>query len=178
MILMATPAEQVREFARAFINGERNDERRAVIRAAYKQLTGFDLRRSCGTCYIEAIFKILNTMERKPCRYRLKKGAVLFAFGDADRTATCNNLTDELAEWHLRHTRGCAMFFDNLPLDAPKFGDPVRPVETENKAPNISAAQAAGIEQQAAAHPPTLDVQVKAAKATTTKRSHKAKPKK
>jgi hypothetical protein len=173
---MATPAEQVKEFARAFINGERTDERRAIIRAAYKHLTGLDLRRSCGTCYIEAIFKIINTMERKPCRYQLKKGAVLFAFGDANRTATDRNLTDELAEWHLRNTRGCAQFFITLPADAPKFGEPVK---TENKAPNTGTVdEAAGTKPaKPNEHPPVLEVTATAGKAEVKKRSHKAKPK-
>lgn len=113
----------VRAFARDYINGNQTQERRRIIRAAYYQLTGINLRVSCGTCYIEAIFTILKKMEQKPCKYRLKKGALLQAFGNSDLLCTNDNLTDEKAEWHLRNTRGAASLFAVMPAYAPQYGD-------------------------------------------------------
>lgn len=123
-----TRPEQVKAFAREFINGKRTNEQRTAIREALFQLTGEQLRITCETCYVEAIFKILKLMERKPCKYRLLKGAVLHAFGDADKLCTNDNLTDELAEWHLKHTRGAASLFDKMPDGAPQYVDPAAPV--------------------------------------------------
>ncbi len=54
-------------------------------------------------------------MESKPCRYRLKPGALLQAFGDASKTCTNHNLTDELAEYHLRTNPGVAHLFSIIP---------------------------------------------------------------
>lgn len=107
--------EEVKEFARDFINGNRTPERKRIIKDVYFKLTKERLRLNCDTCYIEAVFKILKIMEKKPCRYRLKKGALLQGFGDSSKTCTNDNLTDELAEWHLRNTRGAASYFSIMP---------------------------------------------------------------
>jgi hypothetical protein len=114
---------EVKAFAREYIAGVKTNERRRKISEAYFRLTGERLRITCETCYIEAIFKILRHMERPPCRYRLKKGAVLQGFGDASKFCTNDNLTDELAEWHLQNTRGAASLFAVMPA----------PIETESK---------------------------------------------
>lgn len=140
-----TRPEEVKAFAREFINGERTRERRMKISEALFQLTGDRLRVSCETCYIEAIFKIIKLMERKPCKYRLLKGAVIQPFGEG--YVTNDNLTDELAEKCLRTVRGCASLFDKMPEDAPEFVDPTivpvknEPVEKENKEANIPAPE-------------------------------------
>jgi hypothetical protein len=135
--------EEVKAFARDYINGNQTKERRNAIRAAYFQITGNNLRHSCGTCYIEAIFKILKHMEKKPCKYKLRKGAVLQSFGNADMFCTADNLTDERAEWHLKNTRGAASLFEKMPEDAPEFGDLeiVQPAKAE--APKAEAPKVA-----------------------------------
>ncbi len=124
-----TNLEAVKAFARDYINGAQTAERRRIIAAAYHQLTGDRLRLTCGTCYVEAIFIILKKMEQKPCKYRLKKGALLQAFSDSDKICTNENLTDELAEWHLRNTRGAASLFAILPEGAPAYGEAVKEPE-------------------------------------------------
>jgi hypothetical protein len=127
--------DQVKSFARDYINGQQTAERRRIIAAAYYQLTGERVRRTCGTCYIEAIFTILKKMELKPCKYRLKKGALLQAFGNSDKICTNENLTNELAEWHLRNTRGAASLFAILPADAPVYGEEVKAIAEPAKEP-------------------------------------------
>ena len=119
-----TRLEEVKAFARDYINGNRTRERDAAIRQVYQQLTGSTLRTSCGTCMIEGLFKILKIMNKPASKYQLKKGAVLQPFGNADMFATWETLTDEIAEWHLRHTRGAASLFAKLPEDYPAYEDP------------------------------------------------------
>jgi hypothetical protein len=108
---------EVLGFAKDFINNPdfRTKERKEKIRNVYKSLTGENLQLSCFTCYIEAILKIKKIMENKPCRYLLKPGALLQAFGDASKTCTNVNLTDELAEWHLNNNPGLIKLFSRVP---------------------------------------------------------------
>jgi len=114
--MLMAQADEVKAFAREFVNGKgRTAERKRLIQAVYFQKTGERLRVNCITCYIEAIFKIIHFMEKQPCKYRLKKGALLSGFGDASKTCTNDNLTDELAEWHLQNTRGAASLFAVMP---------------------------------------------------------------
>jgi hypothetical protein len=107
--------EEILTFSRDYVNGNQTTERKQKIAAAYKNLFGENLRTGCGTCYIEAIFKIKKRIEMKPCSYRLKPGALLRAFGDESKTCTNENLTDELAEYHLRTNPGCARLFSIIP---------------------------------------------------------------
>ena len=107
--------QEVLAFSRDYASGNQTSERKRKIAAAYRQLTGENLRVGCGTCYIEAIFKIKKYMEKKPCSYRLKPGAVLTAFGDETKTCTNENLTDELAQYHLSTNPGCAKWFSVMP---------------------------------------------------------------
>jgi len=51
----------------------------------------------------------------QPSKYALKAGVLLQAFSDASRVMTNKNITDELAEWHLKHNPGCAVYFAVLP---------------------------------------------------------------
>jgi hypothetical protein len=115
-----TLLEEVKGFARDFVNGNRTQERLLKVKAAYRQLTGENLRITCETCYIEAIFKILKAMEtpKKLCRYQLKKGAILQPFGGG--IITNANLTDELAEECLRTVRGAASLFAKMPKFEPE----------------------------------------------------------
>jgi hypothetical protein len=183
-------ADEVKAFAREYINGKKTAERTKIVQQAYSQLFGTPLRIRCGTCVIEAIFKILKQMDRKPCRYQLKTGAVLVAFGQADKIATNANLTDELAEWHLRNTRGASTLFSKMPADAPTFGSAetanndtkdkpsvkqvvtgIRPV-TAVKAGDLPKPKVnPKLEAALKAHAPKMEVVVKDAKPT-------AKPKK
>ncbi len=105
--------EIVKGFAREFINdpSARTKERKQIIAKVYKSLTDGPINSTCDTCLIEAIFKILSLMEKKPCSYRLQKGALLRVMGDESKTCTNDNLTDELAEFHLRTNPGCRKYF-------------------------------------------------------------------
>jgi len=78
-------------------------------------------------------------MEKQPSRYQLKRGAVLFAFGDASKTMTNANITDELAEWHLKNTRGAASLFAVIPTDS-KTAETVEMLKPNEPAEKTPAA--------------------------------------
>ncbi len=124
--------QEVLAFSRDYANGNQTKERKQKIAAVYKSLLGEHLKIGCSTCYIEAIFKIKMYMEKKPCSYKLKPGALLRAFGDESKTCTNANLTDELAEFHLRTNPGVARLFSYIP-PAPKELQIVPPVKKEVK---------------------------------------------
>jgi hypothetical protein len=132
--------QEVLTFSRDYVNGNQTKERKQKIAAAYLSLLGERLRIGCSTCYIEAIFKIKKYMEKKPCSYRLKPGALLTAFGDESKTCTNANLTDELAEYHLSTNPGCAKLFSVIP--AP-------PKELEIVVPEVKATEAKATEVKA-----------------------------
>jgi hypothetical protein len=116
-----TLKEEVISFARAYINfpKTRTSERKQKIRNLYKQLTGENIKVSCGTCYIEALLKIIKLNKMAQCDYLLKPGALLQAFSDSSKTCTNANLTNELAEWHLQNNPGVEKYFSKIPLGAP-----------------------------------------------------------
>jgi hypothetical protein len=107
--------QEVLAFSRDYANGNQTTERKQKIAIVYKKVTGENLNIGCGTCYIEALFLIKKFMEKTPCKYQLKPGALLRAFGDESKTCTNKNLTDELAEWHLTNNPGTAKYFAKIP---------------------------------------------------------------
>jgi hypothetical protein len=124
--------EEVLMFARDYINhpASRTKERKAKIRDAIRRLTGDVLGESCGTCYIEALFKIINL--NKMSKYELKKGVVLQAFGDASKTCTNNTITDELAEWYLKYHPEKRIYFAKIPVEVSVVPPTIRIVPPTN----------------------------------------------
>jgi len=59
-----------------------------------------------------------------PSKYVLKAGVLLQAFSDASKTCTSKNITDELAEWHLKNNPNNIKYFAVLPGD---FSDASKP---------------------------------------------------
>jgi hypothetical protein len=121
-LFFMTLLNEVIGFARDYINNRnhRTPERKEKIRNVLRSLTGELLNFGCSTCYIEALFKILNLNEMAtPKGYQLKKGVVLQAFGDASKTCTNLTLTDELAEWYLKFYPEKAVLFEKIPRMRP-----------------------------------------------------------
>ena len=119
-----TLIEEIHTFARDFINDKstRTISRKKKIREAFKQLTGKNVVISCSTCYLEALFEIINTTKMAtPKGYELKLGATLEAFGHPEKFCTNNELTDELAEWHLKENPGQIIWFSKVPATNQKL---------------------------------------------------------
>lgn len=109
--------DEILSFTREYINNvkERTPERKAKIRTVYRLLTGEKVRPSCSTCYIEALLVINKKSRMEPCKYHLKEGRRLMARGDWSKIMTNKNITNELAEWHLKHNPRCVNQFDRMP---------------------------------------------------------------
>lgn len=107
------------------MRGELDQEDRDAISRVYTRLFRSPVPRTCSNCMSDAFFEIYNVLKSRSqeflqlynCRYRLVGGAVLDIFGDSRWTATNKNLTDELAERHLRDNPQKARFFEALPDD-------------------------------------------------------------
>lgn len=127
--------KEISLFARDFINipSFRTSPRKKQIREAYKELTGEELKRSCSTCYVEALLKILNLIKMATPNYELKRGVVLEAFGDASKTCTNDTLTDELGDWYMRNQPDKKIYFSKYPE---KPINPVPEVISEKKVVN------------------------------------------
>lgn len=122
-----TLKDEIALFCRDYINNskERTPERDEKIETVYRQITGKNVRKSCGTCLIEALLEINTKLKMPPCRYRLKLGQRLTSFGNFRMNATNLNLTDELAEWHLRVNPTCRSRFEIIPGETPAPATPV-----------------------------------------------------
>jgi hypothetical protein len=177
--------EEVRSFARDYINGQKTPQRRQAIREAYREITGEELRHSCDTCYIEAIFKILKQMDKPSCAYRLRKGVIIQPFGGG--IITNDNLTNEIAEQALSdHTANASMFaVMPEPVEQDSNLTIVPAAKTENKEANVGAAPE--VAKVDLTHDSTADLKasadlakqpVKTVPNTTANRSHKAATKK
>ena len=113
-----TQLEIVLQFAREYINRpkSRTSQQRILIRDVYKELTGENVSVSCGSCYIAALLQIIKIKKKMATSdYVLKPGAILQAFGDSSKIATNKNLTNELAEWHLKNVPGSRAKFSKIP---------------------------------------------------------------
>jgi hypothetical protein len=113
-----TLIDEVLEFSREYINSryKRTPERKIKIAEALKILTGERVRRSCRTCYIEALIKIRNIMAT--ANYELKKGYVASFDNGAYKgikSFTNDQVTDELAAEYLRQFPSRVVYFVRLP---------------------------------------------------------------
>jgi hypothetical protein len=116
-----TSQNEVLSFAREYINrpASRTPERKAKIRELLFLTTGEKVVISCGTCYIEALYKILKTT--KMAKYELKRGYVAQFPSDASRCFTNKNLLEDpakyepLAEEYLKLFPERIVFFTKTP---------------------------------------------------------------
>jgi len=131
--------DDVIQFSHDYVNhpSSRTAERKAKIRQALLKLTGQKLGDSCGICYLEAIFKIIN--RTKMSNYELKKGYVAQFPGQGYhgvKSFTNLNLKlnpakyEPIAEEYLRLHPERAIYFVKIPklADKPKTLFQPRPV--------------------------------------------------
>lgn len=114
--------EQYKGMSAAEVRGliTRSADFRSETEKLYKSIYHKPLNKSCGDCWIDAYVLImrgdpnkLKAMQQK--RYNLRAGAVLVDPKDPTKTATMNNITDELAIYHLRIHPTCKRLFSLLP---------------------------------------------------------------
>lgn len=114
--------EQYKGMSAAEVRGliARSADFRTETEKLYRSIYHKPLNKSCGDCWIDAYVLImrgdpvkLQAMMKK--RYDLRAGAVLVDPKDPTKTATKNNITDELAIYHLRIHPTCKRLFNLLP---------------------------------------------------------------
>lgn len=78
----------------------------------------------CNDCYMDAYIEIMTTPTEKLIKmaereFELRAGAIMFdvVAGDRTKTATAQNLTDELALYHLRTNPSYIRLFAKYPAD-------------------------------------------------------------
>jgi hypothetical protein len=83
------------------------------------------------------LIKPLKITDMQRCDYLLKPGALLQAFSDSSKVCTNKNITNALAEWHLKNNPGCARLFAKIPPGAPITPDSTTPIRIIPKPGNI-----------------------------------------
>jgi hypothetical protein len=139
-----TITDEVLLFARDFINYKsfRTKGRKKKIREVYKEITGENIKISCSTCYLEALFTIIKNSKMATQKYELKKGVVLQAFGDASKTCTNDTITDELGDWYMKNQPEKRVYFSRYPLTLEPIINPeikIIPPVTEKQPEEIIA---------------------------------------
>lgn len=71
-------------------------------------------------------------MKKEACKYQLKSGALLIDPDDPTKNCTKFNLTNELAEYHLRRNPKCAKFFSAIPKEPLTATDTTKDVVSVN----------------------------------------------
>jgi hypothetical protein len=111
--------DDIHAFAREYVNNKntRTGARNAKIRKAYKELTGKTIKVTCSTCYIEALYEIINNTKMATINYELKRGYVAQfdnAFNGV-KAFTNDTVTDELATEYLKRYPSRSIYFARIP---------------------------------------------------------------
>lgn len=95
-----------------------DSELKQSIEKLYFDVFSRKLNKGCSNCwfdaYVELIYQpIEKIMSQIECKFALRAGALLIdvTTGDNKKMATNNNLTDELAIYHLKTNPSCRKFF-------------------------------------------------------------------
>jgi hypothetical protein len=117
------PVGEILTFSAEFLNfpAARSAERKRKIRNVLLQMTGQRVDQSCGSCYVEALLRILNHI--KMSKFETRRGYVAqfdVAFNGV-KSFTNRNLEidpktyDPIAEEYLKRYPGRAVYFVHLP---------------------------------------------------------------
>lgn len=95
------------------------------IKALYLHFFNLPLNANCKNCYFDAYLQLIK-LSNMNCDYRLRAGVVLTDSGDVTKNCSNVNITNKLAEFHLKKNPQCVKYFEKMPE--------VKPIETnENK---------------------------------------------
>lgn len=107
------------------LNHQLTDAEKEKISETYRKVYRLNMKQGCNNCFSDSFFELFNLYksnrsgfyDRFNCEYALKAGAVMTMNSDMDLTVTNHNLTNALAEAHLRENRAKIRFFQRLPED-------------------------------------------------------------
>jgi hypothetical protein len=113
------------EIAKSVIEETATEEVKEIIVGIYKKVFRKDLLISCKQCFADGFFELYNFwksnealfLELFDCEYSLRAGVLLQLFGDTSDMATKDNITNALAEKHLKENPACIQWFEKAPED-------------------------------------------------------------
>jgi len=113
------------EIARKAINKELEQDEKDAIERLYAKVFHNSMTKTCSNCLSDAFFELYNIWKRDQkhfldlynCEYRLRGGVLLEIFSKSALFATNKNLTNQLAEMHLKAFPGKSSLFSQLPPD-------------------------------------------------------------
>ena len=102
-----------------------SDEVKYLIRSIYKKVFRKEINETCNSCFTDAFFELYNLYkadkekfsELFECEYEMRYGAMLSEFSNTETICTRNNVTNKLAEHHLRINPACIDQFEVFPED-------------------------------------------------------------
>lgn len=113
---MRFDGEELKAIAKDVCKGKATAEHKRFIVAFYRKVFKRSFSRcKCQLC--DAIFLILQNLDKMDTKFKLKKGIVLRQHGRPYRL-THRNITDQLAIEHLKAKPQDAKFFDYIPAAA------------------------------------------------------------
>lgn len=112
-------------FAEKVTKIELSEEERQSIKDIYKRVKRIELTETCHNCFTDAYFDLFNKYRSNKnnfialyeSEYRMPAGAVLSDFGDTTTITTAANVTNELAEYHLKKDSANIKHFNVYPQD-------------------------------------------------------------
>lgn len=128
--------QHLRAIASEVCKGKATAEQKRFVVAFYRKVFKKPFT-NCNCQLCDAIFLILNNINRMETKFKLKKGIVLRQHGKVYKL-THLNLTDELAIKHLKANPGDMKYFDYIPPEALNVikGEAPKPIEKkETKKP-------------------------------------------
>lgn len=113
------------EMAEKSINKTLQQDEKDAVERLYLRVFHVGMAKSCNNCISDAFFELYNLYKRDyqhfvdlfECEYRLKGGVLLEIFSQSKKFATNKNLTNALAEEHLKADPRKARLFSQLPPD-------------------------------------------------------------
>ena len=92
----------------------------------YKSIFGKNWKETCQSCYFDCYAYLYGALKNDKelvllanKLYEVRPGYVLTGFPKGGNDKDCNNknLTNELAEWHLKNNPGVEKYFTKMPID-------------------------------------------------------------
>ena len=114
------------DFAEKVVNNSITESQKGQIKEIYAKVKRLEMAETCHNCFSDAYFLLFNLYKSDKkrfnalysCEYRMPAGAVISIFGETDTIMTAANITNELAEYHLRRNNDVLKDFSLFPQDA------------------------------------------------------------
>jgi len=101
-------------------------EEKKKLRIVYAKVMRKNIRENCINCLHDAYVELSLFYKQdskkfealQNCDYELPNGVVLQIFGEPNKMMSAQNITNELAEYHLKKNPNCEKYFTKMPEKA------------------------------------------------------------